>query len=202
MQDPIIPDLAQQISAGPTPKSPKTRSPKQIAASLANGKKSTGPTTPEGLLKCSIAAKSQFKHHQLAETVLLTGESRTTFTALLQRYIDTFQPMTEPEHNVIQKMVVAYWHHLRSWSTHQTGFNCEIARQDAEHPHHLKAADAERALAQGSNSQASRNQSAFDRQFRNAMRDLILLRKLRSVSTGLDHIPVPVASSVWDQPDE
>ena len=179
----------------------KPKSEKQIQAARVNGMKSKGPTTPEGRLKCSTSAQSQFKHTQLAETVLLTGESTRTFTALLQRYIDTFQPMTEPEHNVIQKMVVAYWQHLRSWSTHQTSFNCEIARQDATHPHNIKASDAERLLSQTNHQQAARNQAAFDRQYRNSVRDLILLRKLRGITTGLDHVPVPLAASVWNHPD-
>jgi len=191
MQDPQNPD-----------QTPKPRSPKQIAASRANGAKSTGPTTPEGHLKCSIAAQSQFKHNMLADTVLLTGESRERFTSLLQRYIDAFQPMTEPEHNVIQKMVVAYWHHLRSWSLHQTGFNCEIARQDAALPHPIRAVAAEHARNQANASRASHDQSTLDRLFRNAMRDLLLLRKLRGATAGLDTIPIPVASSVWEHPEE
>ncbi len=29
------------------------------------------------------------------------------------------------------------------------------------------------------------------------MRDLILLRKLRGLTTGIDEVPIPVASSVW-----
>ena len=176
---PVPGSAAAQKSLNPAAK--PSRSPKQIAASVANRKKSTGPTSPEGRLICSIAAKSQFHHNQLAETVLLSGESRRTFTALLQNYIDAFQPMNEPEHNAVQKMVVAQWQQLRSWSTHQTAVNCEIARQDSTLPHNVKASDAERALNQSSNTaaQASRSQAAFDRQIRNAMRDLVLLRKLR-----------------------
>ena len=198
-----MPDDPQTPAA--KPESPETnkkpRSPKQIAASLANGKKSAGPKTEAGRLKCSLAAKSQFKHEQLAETVLLTGESRPRFISLLQCYIDAFQPISEPEHNVVQKMVVAYWHHLRSWSTHQTGTNCEIARQDPTYPHNIKAAEAERIL--GNNTQAAtRNQAAFDRLYSNAMRDLLFLRKLRATTTGLDSVPVPVASTVWELPNE
>ena len=112
--------------------------------------------------------------------------------------------MNEPEHNAVQKMVVAQWQQLRSWSTHQTAVNCEIARQDATLPHNVKASDAERALNQSSNTaaQAARNQAAFDRQIRNAMRDLVLLRKLRGNSAGLGTIPPPVASSVWAHSDD
>ena len=172
-----------------TPKPP--RSPAQIAASLANGKKSKGPTSPAGRQKCAYAATSRFKHHQLAETILLTGESRPNFVALLESYIDTFQPLTEPEHNVIQQMVVAYWHKLRAWSTHQVAFNCEIARQDPTLPDPIKAAEAERVI------HVHPKINTFDRQYRNAMRDLKLLRDLRGLTTGLPAIPVPIATTVY-----
>ena len=182
----------------------KQSSPRRVAASQANGKKSTGPKTPEGHLKCSNAAKSQFKHNMLAETILLTGESRLRFTQLLQNYIDTFKPLSEPEHNVIQKMVVAHWRQIRAWSTLQTNFNCEIARQDETLPHPLRASAAELAMNQQGNSLAlaARYETVFDRQFKSAMRDLEFLRKLRGSTTGLTEIPVPVVSSTWEGPEE
>ena len=195
--------MADQLKT-PVEEPDKPSSPRRIAASQANGKKSQGPKTPDGRLKCSNAAKSQFKHNMLAETVLLTGESRPRFTELLQNYIDTFKPLSEPEHNVIQKMVVAHWRHIRAWSTLQTNFNCEIARQDATLPHPLRASSAELAMNQQGNSLAlaSRYETAFDRQFKSAMRDLEFLRKLRGSTTGLTEIPVPVVSSTWEHPEE
>lgn len=182
----------------------KSSSPERIAASQANGRKSIGPTTPEGRLKCSNAAKSQFKHNMLAETVLLTGESRERFVQLLENYIETFKPLSEPEHNVIQKMVVAHWRHIRAWSTLQTNFNCEIARQDSTLSHPLRASSAELAMSQQGNllALAARYETGFDRQFKSAMRDLEFLRKLRGATTGLTEIPVPVAASTWEHPSE
>jgi hypothetical protein len=182
----------------------KQSSPQRIASARANGKKSSGPKTPEGRLKCSNAAKSQFKHNLLAETVLLTGESRERFVQLLQNYIETFKPLSEPEHNVIQKMVVAHWRHIRAWSTFQTNFNCEIARQDATLPYPLRAGSAELAMNQQGNSLAlaARYEAGFDRQFKSGMRDLEFLRRLRGSTTGLTEIPVPVAASTWEHPDE
>ena len=187
-----------------TPTPPKQSSPRRVAASQANGRKSTGPKTPEGHLKCSDAAKSQFKHNMLADTVLLIGESKPRFTQLLQNYIDTFKPLSEPEHNVIQKMVVAHWRHIRAWSTLQTNFNCEIARQDSTLPPNLRASSAELAMGKQGNllAGALRYETSFDRQFKSAMRDLEFLRKLRGSTTGLNEIPVPVAASTWEHPDE
>jgi hypothetical protein len=182
----------------------KPSSARRIAASQENGRKSRGPRTLAGRLKCSNAAKSQFKHNMLAESVLLTGESRPRFTELLQNYIDTFKPLSEPEHNVIQKMVVAHWRQIRAWSTLQTNINCEIARQDETLPHPLRASSAELAMNQQGNilALASRYETAFDRQFKSAMRDLELLRRLRGSTTGINEVPVPVASSTWEHPDD
>ena len=182
MQEPL--ETPDQSSAARSPRPSQT----------ARNRKA--PPHPEGLFQCSNAAKSQFKHNMLGETVLLTGESRPRFTQLLQNYIDTFKPLSEPEHNVIQKMVV-----IRAWSTLQTNFNCEIAQQDETLPHPLRAAAAELAMNQ-QGALASRYETAFDRQFKSAMRDLEFLRKLRGSTTGLNAVPVPVASSTWEHPDE
>jgi hypothetical protein len=49
---------------------------------------------------------------------------------------------------------------------------------------------------------AARYETGFDRQFKSAMRDLEFLRKLRGSTTGLAQIPVPVAASTWEHPDD
>ena len=182
----------------------KQSSLRRIAASRQNGKKSQGPKTAEGRRKCSTPAMSQFKHNMLAGTVILAGESQPRFTQLLEHYIDTFKPLTEPEHNVIRKMVVAHWRHIRTWSTLQTNFNCEIARQDTTLPHPMRASAAEIALNQQGNTIALslRYETTYDRQFKSAMRDLETLRRLRGTTTGIAEVPVPVASSTWEHPDE
>jgi hypothetical protein len=180
------------------------RSPAQIAASLSNGRKSLGPTTPEGLAKCTLAGNrkpSHFQHSQFAETVLIAGESRRSFIALLERYIEDYQPATEAEHNVVQKMAVAYWLHIRSWSMHQTAINCEIARQDPTLHPAIKATEADRTLASYGQI-ALRNQSTYDRLFRGALRDLSSLRKLRGTTSSLDLIPTPTTGGHWENNDD
>ena len=122
MQDQIIP---------PTPKLP---SEKRIAAARANGAKSRGPKTPEGRLKCAQAASNQFKHSMLADAILRKGESRKSFTAMLEHYYQVFQPRTGPERDIIKKMAVSYWRQMRIWSTAQTKFNQEIGRQNPTFP--------------------------------------------------------------------
>src|SRR5450755_2855968 len=176
ISDPAIAAAVEQQQQQLNPENPEKpkRSPAQIAASLANGSKSLGPTTPEGLAKCTLAGNkrpSHFLHSQFAETILIAGESRRSFITLLERYIEDYQPATEAEHNVVQKMAVAYWLHVRSWSMHQTGLNCEIARQDPNLHPAIKATEADRTLAAYGQT-AMRNQSSFDRLFRGSLRDL------------------------------
>ena len=59
MQDPQTPiNPLNLATADPKPKPPRT--PAQIAASLANGKKSKGPTSPAGRQKSAYAGSSTF----------------------------------------------------------------------------------------------------------------------------------------------
>src|SRR4051812_20557708 len=65
----------------------KGSSTRKKASSQANGRKSHGPTTAEGKLKCQTAAAGQIKHGMLAQTVVLNGESQSRFTAILHGFI-------------------------------------------------------------------------------------------------------------------
>jgi hypothetical protein len=55
-------------------------SEKQKAASRANGARSRGPVTPEGRLRSS---RNNIERGMLARTVVLDGESRPRFDALM-----------------------------------------------------------------------------------------------------------------------
>ena len=110
-------------------------SPNRIAASRANGALSHGPSTPEGKLKCAEAsAKANIKHGMLADTVVLNGESRDRFIALLESFIAEHGPITQSEQACVHKMAVAYWRQMRTWSFQSLDFNREMARQDASFP--------------------------------------------------------------------
>src|SRR5436305_1796188 len=143
---------------------PSTR---KLESSRANGRKSNGPTSADGRQKCAAAASSQIKHGMLAQTVLLNGESQSRFTAILEGFVAAYRPITEPEHAVVHKMVVAYWRQMRTWSIQQTDFNLELARQDPALPIPIRAALASRELKEAHNS--IRYETTYDRQFSRAL---------------------------------
>ena len=179
MQDQIV----------PSPKKPSSE--KRIAAARANGAKSRGPKTPEGRLKCAQAASNQCKHNMLADSILLKGESRKSFTAMLEHYYQAFQPRTDPERDIIKKMAVSYWRQMRTWSTAQTQFNQEIGRQNPTLPTPVKASLAADTLNSESQilQKALRYETAYDRRFRSALRDLELLREFQN---SVPHLAQPI----------
>jgi hypothetical protein len=56
------------------------------------------------------------RHGLLAQTVLLSNESRESFEALLASYMEKFQPCDEVETDLVEEMVVAKWRQRRLWS--------------------------------------------------------------------------------------
>src|SRR4051812_8773120 len=102
------------IGSNTTVATRKKSSTRKTTSSQTNGRKSHGPTTEAGKLKCQTAAAGQIKHGMLAQTVVLNGESQSRFTAILHGFIAAYGPITEPEHAVIHKMVVAYWRQMRT----------------------------------------------------------------------------------------
>src|SRR5258707_1183927 len=63
----------------------------QSDTARANGAKSNGPATPEGR---AISSRNSLRHGLTAKAVVLPGESQEEFQALLDAYIDQFQPAT------------------------------------------------------------------------------------------------------------
>ena len=181
----------------PIARTKKKWSGRKIASSQANARKSRGPKTDAGKLKCKTAAAGQIKHGMLAQTVVLNGESQSRFTSILHGFIAAHGPITEPEHAVIHKMVVAYWRQMRTWSVQQTDFNLELARQDPALPIPIRAALASRELKEAHI--AIRYETTYDRQFSRALRDLVQLKALRGPTTGLNSLPISFAASTWQE---
>jgi hypothetical protein len=82
--------------------SPETfmRTPKQIAASRANGSKSRGPKTEAGKRQSSINSR---RHGLLSQGVVLDNERDETFQTLLQQHIHKFAPADDIEQNAIEE---------------------------------------------------------------------------------------------------
>ena len=176
-------------------------SPNRIAASRANGALSHGPSTPEGKLKCAEAsAKANIKHGMLADTVVLNGESRDRFIALLESFIAEHGPITQSEQACVHKMAVAYWRQMRTWSFQSLDFNREMARQDASFPAPFRATLAFRILCSDDSNSLStshRYETMYDRQFNRALREFDALKAKRDPTLGLPAAPACVAASTW-----
>src|SRR5882724_470425 len=88
-------------------------SDRRIQASRSNGSKSRGPTTPEGKQHSSGNATS---HGLLSDCLVLPGELRAGFDALLAEYLARFGPRDGVELSIIEEMTACYWRMRRAWS--------------------------------------------------------------------------------------
>jgi hypothetical protein len=61
------------------------------------------------------------KHGLLAKAILMEGESRGRFNALIQLLNDTLQPQSPIEHLLIGKMAASHWRQLRIWNLEREG---------------------------------------------------------------------------------
>jgi len=71
-----------------------------------NGAKSQGPVTPEGRAKSS---QNSTTHGLTAKSIVLPGESNEEYQALLDAYIDQFDPQGAVEMELVETMTAARW---------------------------------------------------------------------------------------------
>jgi hypothetical protein len=149
-------------------------SDKQIAANRANSKKSTGAKTEIGHRN---SARNSTRHGVLSSVVLLEGESRERFAALVNALHTEYQPETSTELQYIQKAAVALWRQMRTWAVETAGITHEMKLQ-AESVLHENAATramlAFRSLAGNSRhlELMSRYEHRFDREHYRALEAL------------------------------
>ena len=105
------------------------RSPKQIEASRINGAKSKGPITPQGK---AISSRNGIREGLLARTVVLAEESEERFLALLEGYVQEFQPVIASEASLVEALTVAKWRQFRVWGVQKTGVDRDMAIQDPD----------------------------------------------------------------------
>ena len=152
---------------------------RRILASRANGARSCGPVTEAGK---QASARNSLRHGLLAQTVVLDGESVERFQELLDAFQAEFQPQSESEHVLIERLATARWRQLRAWAIQNDAFNREMSRHDG--PPVLRAALAFRRLSDHSRTLhlALRYETTFDRQFARALKAIENVRARRASS--------------------
>jgi hypothetical protein len=91
---------------------PKPRTEAQRAAARANGAKSKGPVTEDGKAKSALNA---VRHGLLACSLILRTESQPKFLAILNGYLDEYQPEGQTENNLVEDIAAAQWMKERCW---------------------------------------------------------------------------------------
>ena len=79
---------------------------KQIRANQENGRRSNGPTTPEGL---AASSKNALKHGLCSRAVLLPEEDPDAFHELLASLHIEHQPVGAHEEYLVRQMAVSQW---------------------------------------------------------------------------------------------
>jgi hypothetical protein len=104
---------------------PNTKPPseKRLAANRANAAKSTGPKTDAGK---RVSSQNATRHGMLANHVLIEGESRERFLALVAEYDDEYKPATRSARDLVHTMAVCRWRTLRAWALESAEISYEI----------------------------------------------------------------------------
>ena len=178
-------------------------SPRKLASARANGAKSHGPTTPEGLAICATTSKN-FRHGMLAQTVVLASESRDRFEALVEEYLAEYHPATKSERDLVETLAAARWRMLRVLCVQKTDFDLEVARHQSNsagtrHSPPVAATLAFRSLSDKGNSLGitNRYETSYERQYHRALRELkkIAAERKRNHETVPDQ---PITPKPWE----
>jgi hypothetical protein len=150
--------------------------PKQIAASRANGAKSKGPVTPQGKINSS---RNSIRHGLLAETVVLEAEDKAQFLQLLEELFEEHQPTTPTERMLVETIAVARWRQDRVWGMQKVALDHDIANSDSATSNPLRAVLSLRGSAETvrSHELLLRYEIALDRQLSRAIMRLQQLQE-------------------------
>ena len=96
---------------------------RKIDSARANGAKSHGPITEEGRKKSSMNA---FKHGLNARTPVLFNETDDEHAALLDSYVQDFQPVGPAEMAAVIDMVDAKWRQRRLLNIESQMFELQL----------------------------------------------------------------------------
>ena len=172
-----------------TQKSPKPRTPAQIAASRANGAKSRGPVTEEGK---SISAQNAERHGIFARICTIQGEAPELFASLIADLYETWTPTDEHERALVDTMAMALWRRTRIAALESAGINLQLAKAEIQNPETIHHYIAITSLAEENRSfeLLNRYEARFTRMYERAARSLMAYRKFRQLETA-PSAPIP-----------
>jgi len=100
-------------------KANKEISQAQLAANQANSQLSTGPSSPEGK---AISSQNNFRHgltQTEGDLTFLEGESKETYAKNLAGFQKEWNPTTETEHDLVQRLATRQWLRRRAFRLQQ-----------------------------------------------------------------------------------
>jgi len=127
-------------------------SQRRINSSRANGARSRGPKTPEGLARCQAAPLT---HGFCARQPVLPTESDDDYRALRDMYLAEFQPNSAPERGLVNLLADSRWRLERLSSVEADLYHAALARQDPNTDGDIQLAVAFRSLCDESNAFAN-----------------------------------------------
>ena len=162
---------------------------KQIEANRRNAQKSTGPRTEAGKLRSS---RNAVKHGLCSEQAVIAGEDPADFDSLRDGFFDTWDPQDPVEESLVRQMITAEWR-LRRLARLETAaiddnLERELDRQQSCPADYRAKANSDEELADKLLSRIhgwdtldryARFNSANFRQFNQALKNLLALRKQR-----------------------
>jgi len=166
-------------------------SEKKRAANKANAALSKGAITPVGKYN---SARNNTRHGILADVVLIKGESRERFTALVHSFFNEFHPKTPAEIALVEKAAVSQWRLMRVWAVESASITHEMNLQSESMTDEGAATRAMLAFRTLSDTSRhlelmSRYEHRFDRQHRYALKELNRIRDQKNAATIRTHQP-------------
>ena len=182
-------------------------SPRKLESARINGAKSHGPVTDAGR---QTVARNAIKHGLAAQTVVLDNESAAEYEAILQCYLDRFEPQCIIELDLVHQLAAASWRVTRSAGVESGLLNKKmqeqknyLQRERRGLPENQRIAIAFAALSDRSPSLAllNRYQARFHHEYQRTLKSLLQIQAARlSNKAKLPNKPNPISEHHVDPP--
>jgi hypothetical protein len=166
----------------------KPTSPARAEAARENGRKSRGPSTPEGKAASSQNAR---KHSLTGQALCLSIEDQPAFDALLEDFRNDFQPANAIQADLVAELASIRWRQRRIWHIQTATLDNamdlmapEIAKTYDFIDTSTRLAQAFKHLADESTSLEllRRYDSTYTRMFDRTLANLLELQRLQAAS--------------------